>query len=73
MQSITSHLTRDNASKALNMGCDYLRANPMAAEFAPKGVMAGCSLFDHYKRPAPRTVEVRMRPRKRLVKRKKRR
>ena len=64
LSGLQSHFTADNAHKALNAGCEFLRNNPVAADLAPKSVMAGCSVYQHYRR-APGQVR---RKKKRRVK-----
>ena len=53
LTGLQTHLTADNAHKALNAGCEFLRNNPVAADLAPQSVMAGCSMYQNYRGTRP--------------------
>ena len=69
LSGIQKYANADSAHKALNAGCEFLRNNPIAADLAPKTVMAGCSMYQNYRaRTAPQGHARRLKKKKRKVK-----
>ncbi len=66
LSGLQKYANADNAHKALNAGCEFLRNNPIAADLAPKTVMAGCSMYQNYRAAMPQKGHIRKKKRRKV-------